>query len=360
MNKLSYIAFIIILPLLFFVSCNLSSTRIDETFRVKVNQGELAVRIIGNSDQPLVINLHSGPGGSSAFDVLLTNSHLENYLVAYPDQRGCGKSSTCRNPELLTLEQAVEDLDMVIDSLCNRYGREQVNLIGTSWGGTLGFLYLLEHQEKINAFASIGGNVNTFYQNQSLINHEMKLASTLLDQDPSEKRETELLDITKELKRIQKGDNANFYEDILKLRHQFPLKLGFNPYYADPSKTIRPDEILADSLKMDKMNYTMEEFFETVRKGEIVRKIFYNNSKYNNLNIEDELAKIHTPVLIVQGEEDYIAGKEQAQKIYNGLINVDGNNKELHILPDVGHSPVIEAPDKFAMIVNSFFGKHEK
>jgi pimeloyl-ACP methyl ester carboxylesterase len=325
---------------------------------IKVPRGELFVRLKGDPAKPILVNLHGGPGGSSAFEVLLMDPYMGNYLVAYLDQRGCGKSTECRDPDLLTMNQYVKDLDIVIDTLLNKYNHEKVNLMGSSWGGLYGFLYLLENQEKVNAFASIDGKVNHPYQNQSLINHEIDLAVKLLEQEPPEKRKEELSNILVELERIQKGDFADFYEDVLKLKHTFPPKLGFNAYYADTSKIIKPNEILSDSTKMKKMNFTLEEFYEAMRKGGIVNKAFRNNRNYNTLNIENQLSAINIPVLVVQGEEDYIVGKEQAQKIYNGLTNVNENDKELHILPNVGHSPIIEAPEQLMTIVNGFLGKY--
>jgi dienelactone hydrolase len=86
----------------------------------------------------------------------------------------------CKDTSMLTVEQYVEDLDIVIDSLRNRYNKEKVNLMGTSWGGMYGFLSLLKDQNKVNAYACIYGKVNSNYHNHSLIDFETRKAKEML------------------------------------------------------------------------------------------------------------------------------------------------------------------------------------
>ncbi|PKP46351.1 MAG: hypothetical protein CVT92_17490 [Bacteroidetes bacterium HGW-Bacteroidetes-1] len=81
--------------ILFGTSCN--STRnntdfTDDELMLKVPSSELYVRVRGNAEKPLIINLHGGPGGYSGIDIKLMGPALENnFLIAYLDQRGCGK-----------------------------------------------------------------------------------------------------------------------------------------------------------------------------------------------------------------------------------------------------------------------------
>ncbi|MGC9343679.1 MAG: alpha/beta fold hydrolase, partial [Bacteroidales bacterium] len=81
-------------------------------------ESQLYVRVRGNPDMPMIVNLHGGPGGYSGIDIKLMGPALEDkFLVAYLDQRGCGKSLECTDTTLLKVEQYIEDLDIVIDSL---------------------------------------------------------------------------------------------------------------------------------------------------------------------------------------------------------------------------------------------------
>jgi len=328
---------------------------------IKVPSSELYIRVRGNTEKPLIVNLHGGPGGYSGIDIKLMGPGLEDkFLIAYLDQRGCGKSLDCKDTSMLTVEQYVEDLDIVIDSLRNRYNKEKVNLMGTSWGGMYGFLYLLKDQNKVNAYACIDGKVNSNYQNHSLIDFETRKAKEMLQTDISKERKTELEHIVNELARIKKSNFAQFHTDVNWMKHEVPPKLGFNAYFADTSKIISFNDVLQDSALMSLMKYTKEEYAEVGEKAETVNRAFRNNPDYNNINIEPELVNIKTPTAVIQGDQDYVVGTEHAELIYNALSALTQNKKELHIIPGVGHCPAIESPEKLSDILVDFFEKRTK
>jgi len=348
--------------ILFGTSCN--STRnntdfTDDELMLKVPSSELYVRVRGNAEKPLIINLHGGPGGYSGIDIKLMGPALENnFLIAYLDQRGCGKSLDCKDTSMLTVKQYVEDLDIVIDSLRNKYNKEKVNLMGTSWGGMYGFLYMLSHQEKVKSYACIDGKVNSHYQNHSLIDFEMDKSQEILDTTNSASKIAELEFIISELKRIKSSNFADFHTDVNWMKHEVPSKLGFNAYFADTSKIISFNDVLEDSALLNLMKYTKEEYAQVGEKAEIVNRAFRNNPDYNNINIEPELKNITTPTIVIQGDLDYVVGAKHAELIYNALSGLSLENKELHILPDTGHCPAIESPEKLANILTLFFSKH--
>ena len=80
---------------LFLIFCNpVTGKNIDESFCIPVEGSELFVRVSGNITKPLIIYLHGGPGGFSTLEHELFKDTLEqNYLIAYLDQRGCGRSA---------------------------------------------------------------------------------------------------------------------------------------------------------------------------------------------------------------------------------------------------------------------------
>lgn len=332
--------------------------KIDEELMVAVPLSELYIRVRGNPNGALILNLHGGPGGYSGIDIQLMGPWLEeDYLLAYLDQRGCGKSPGCTDTSMLTVEQYVQDLDIVIDSLLNRFGKKALNLIGTSWGGMYGFLYLLHNQDKVNAFACIDGKVNSHYQNHSLIDYELKLIDSLLKDKCSRAGETELIMIQQELIRIQESNFEQFHTDVNRLKHEFPPKLGFNAYFADTSKVISLTDVLEDTALLNLMKYTREEYLKVGKKAEIVNEAFRNTPSYNNMNIEDELKNISIPVAVIQGRKDYVVGIGQGELIYSALANLS-DKKELHLIPNTGHCPAIENPELLQGILNDFFNKY--
>lgn len=332
--------------------------KIDQELMINVPESQLYVRIRGNKEKPLIINLHGGPGGYSGIDIKLMGPGLEDkFLVAYLDQRGCGKSLDCRDTSMLTVEQYIEDLDIVIDSLRNRYNKEKVNIMGTSWGGMYGFLYLLKNQNKVNAYVCIDGKVNSNYQNHSLIDFETKIAKEMLQTDISEERKTELEHIVNELARIKKSNFAQFHTDVNWMKHEVPPKLGFNAYFADTSKIISFNDVINDSALLQLMKYSKDEYAQIGEKAEIVNTAFRNTPSYNNINIESELKTIKTPTIVIQGDHDYVVGVGHAELIYNALTALAQNKKELHVIPGVGHCPAIESPRQLSAILVGFFEK---
>lgn len=275
-------------------------------------------------------------------------------------EESCGKSLACSDTARLTVEQYIQNLDIVIDSLMKRYNKKHVNLMGSSWGGMYGFIYMLSHQEKINSFACIDGKANSHYQNHSLIDYETERAHALLQTTTSDSVKNELKSIISELKRLKKSNFEHFHKDVNWMKHEVPPKLGFNAYFADTSKIISFKDMLGDTALMKLMKYSEKEYAEVGEKAEIVNQAFRNNADYNNINIEEELVHIKTPTAVIQGDQDFVVGTEHADLIYNALSALSVEQKELHIIPETGHCPAIESPDRLAEILVSFFEKHNE
>lgn len=354
---------VLALSVVTFYSCRQSPPpgSADDEIMVAVPGSELYLRVRGEADQPLLINLHGGPGGYSGIDIKLMGPALEDqFLVAYLDQRGCGKSPACEDTSMLTVEQYVEDLDIVIDSLRHRYNKKTVSLVGTSWGGMYGFLYMLEHPGKIASYACVDGKVNSHYQNHSLIDYEMERAMAISDTTRSAATKDEMEFIISELKRIRNSDFENFHTDVNWMKHKVPAMLGFNAYFVDTSKVISFRDVIEDTALLELMRYTPEEYAQIGEKAEKVNTAFRNTPSYNNINIEEDLKNIKTPTLVVQGEQDYVVGVEHARLIYDALSGLDAQQKELHLIPGVAHCPAIESPERLSEILVSFFGKHAR
>jgi len=85
--------------------------------------------------------------------------------------------------------------------------------------------------------------------------------------------------------------------------------------------------ILQDTASMNLMKYIKEEYAGVGEKAETVNQAFRNNAAYNNINIEPELAKITTPTVVIQGDQDYVVGLGHAELIYDALSGLSSENK---------------------------------
>ncbi|SFI84696.1 alpha/beta fold hydrolase [Myroides guanonis] len=332
--------------------------QIDIEFFIPVEKSKLYTRVIGNTEKPIIISLHGGPGAFSVDHEFYKDVFEKDYLVVYFDQRGGGKSEECTDKTMLTTDQFVEDLDMVVDYIQDKYPNKKINLLGTSWGGTYGFLYLLKHQDKINSFISSSGFIDSPQRNFALINHERKLANELLKITTDSVKKVRYEQILTKLDEIEKSGFKDFFEYMNVIRYEFPKDLGFDVYWAKPELKEKKAELLSDPDFYVRVKYTPEQLEKAIERMEYINEVFMNMESYNNLNIVNEIEAIKKPILVIQGEYDYAIGVEQGRTIYNALKNVSKKNKELVYIKNASHNTPFEAPEIYYNTMKSFFKKH--
>jgi pimeloyl-ACP methyl ester carboxylesterase len=111
-----------------------------------------------NTAHPALLLLHGGPGISEAPLFRRYQAALErHFLVVYWEQRGAGRSFRADiPPTTMTIAQFLRDLDAVVDLVRRWFGKEQVVLLGHSWGTALGTLYTYQHPDKVAAYVGTG------------------------------------------------------------------------------------------------------------------------------------------------------------------------------------------------------------
>lgn len=132
---------------------------IFETHYVRGGGGtRLHVRIKGRvGSRPPLLYLHGGPGGGvnlAAFETY-AGPLLEPFTpVAYLHQRGvlCSEDPGIKEQ---TLGRHLQDIRAVVAFLCERFQTRHVYLLGHSWGGFTGFLYLTRYERTIARFVAL-------------------------------------------------------------------------------------------------------------------------------------------------------------------------------------------------------------
>lgn len=346
-----------------FLSVNTSNAQdqtaqIDTEFFIPIDKSKLYTRVIGNAEKPIIIALHGGPGAFCVDHEFYRDVFEKDYLVVYFDQRGGGKSDEFKDKSMLTTDQLVEDLDDVVDFISAKYPNKKINLLGTSWGGTYGFLYMLKHQEKVNAFISSSGFVDSPQRNFALISHERQLANELLKTTTDTAKRKKYSEILIKLDEIEKSGFKDFFQGMNMVRYEFPKDLGFDVYWAKPELKEKKNALLNDPAFFARVKYTPELVEKAIEKLEYINEVFMNTESYNNLNIVDEIAVINKPVFVVQGEYDYAIGVEQGRTIYNALKNVPEGDKELLYIKDASHNTPFESPEIYYNAMKTFLAKH--
>ena len=137
---------------------------IDKGFQVKSGGAELYIKIRGQDiNKPVLLYLHGGPGeanGPLLFQAYAGPELEKHFVVGYLHQR-----NTCMSPEVpvktLTIKQYIEDVDNIVTFLKEKFQKDKIFLLGHSFGGGLGYLYLQEHEDNIKKFVSAGGAFST-------------------------------------------------------------------------------------------------------------------------------------------------------------------------------------------------------
>jgi proline iminopeptidase len=113
-------------------------------FRVPVGTADLYAREIGRG-QPIVV-LHGGPDFDHNYFLPDMDRLSDSYRLVYYDQRGRGKSADRVQPDDVTLDSEIADLDKV-----RQYVQlNSIAVLGHSWGAVLALEYVIRHPDRVS------------------------------------------------------------------------------------------------------------------------------------------------------------------------------------------------------------------
>ncbi|HKR06168.1 MAG TPA: proline iminopeptidase-family hydrolase [Bacteroidia bacterium] len=102
----------------------------------------------GNNPEIKVLLLNGGPGCTHEYFECFENFFpKEGFEFIYYDQLGCGNSDNPGDTSLWDLPRYVEEVEQVRKSL--NLGKENLYLLGHSWGGILAMEYALKYQDNL-------------------------------------------------------------------------------------------------------------------------------------------------------------------------------------------------------------------
>lgn len=288
-----------------------STTAIDEVGGpVSINGTSLFVRVVGEGD-PLVV-VHGGPGMEHSYltpgiDVLADAAQLVLY-----DQRGTGRSFEISDPDSLTLEAFLADIDGVREAV----GRERIDVLAHSWGGLLALLYAARYPERVRSLVLVG----SVEPGQRFADEAGQRAATLRTE-----ADAELID---SLARSE-GFAARDPGTVSRL-----YWAAFRPTFADRAR--------ADWLRVDFTELTAR------RGGDVAAGVM---GPLGAFDYWDEVQTISSPTLIVHGAAD-----PSPLAVPTALRDAIAG-AELVVLEDSGHFPFLEEPDAFREAVGSFLAQ---
>ena len=310
-------------------------------FHLSNKGAKIPIWVQGNLDSDVILfTVHGGPGDAGMAHHVETGFQLleEDYLLVYWDQRFSGMTQGRYSKDGLHPDQFIEDLEKVVDLVRSKYPDKQRFMIGHSWGGQLsaGYLGRDNHAELFKGWIDLDGSIYAEMETQLM-------KEWILEKVPAE---------------MAKPDaNLEFWQVILDFYEENPNPGNYSaaqPYWYVSA-------LHGDVYDIDKY---YEEF--KIPYAQLIFKSMFSMSYYNdsfyedevdkrwdNINYTPELAQITIPALMLWGAYDGIVPPKVADYVYEQLGTKEAY-KHIVKIPECGHGPQVEHPERFYDEVSGF------
>jgi proline iminopeptidase len=303
---------------------------IAELTTVKVAGNDLRLMVRGRDvDAPVLLFLAGGPGGS---ELGAMRRHLpeleEHFVVVTWDQRGTGASYSTLDPtSTYTLASALDDTLAVTNHLRERFGQDEIYLMGQSWGTLLGVLATQRQPELYRAFIGTGQMVSPAATDRIFYDDTLQWARD----EGRDGLVAELLSIGP-----PPYDDMLDYETALSYEHQvYPYDRSPN---AEGQGGFSENFLVEEYSLIDKV-HLLGAFMDTF-------SVLY--PQIQGIDFRDDVPSIDVPVFFVQGAHE-AAGRSEPFEEWFRLL--DAPVKERIVLATSGHRPLFEQPDEFVDVM---------
>jgi len=263
-----------------------------------------------------LVVLHGGPDFDHSYFLPELDRLSDAFRLIYYDQRGRGKSADGVQPEDVTIESDVEDLDR----LREYFGLERVALMGHSWGGLLALEYAIRHPDRVSRLILIN-TAPVSHDDFSLMRQELPKERAPADLEKLNIRPSDPL--------FQEGDPdtvAAYY------------RIHFRP-------TMRQPEQLESMVERLRASFTKEGVLKARAIEDRLVEETWLRSDYDLL---PKLANLSIPTLVLRGDYDFIP-RECAERVASAIPEA-----RFVELSNCGHFSYLERPDEFREAVAVF------
>lgn len=274
-----------------------------------------------NIENPLILMLHGGPGAP-----LMPFSHTlkrleDEFIVAYWDQRGAGKSYSDGIPSnTMTLEIFLKDAIEVIQFLKSEYDKNRIFLAGHSWGSLLGIN--IAYQYPSNIYAYVGISQVTNYIKGLKVSYDFAL---------KEAEEKNMIDKIEKLKEIGQPPYENM-SDLFLLSSYISEFGGAYHLPVDADSIIRSSEVYSPSD------------IECINKGMQFSAINLIEEILRTDLIQEEKTEFEIPIVFLCGKYDYFVPLEVTTEYYE---TIKSPNKEIMFFSKSAHFCYLEETENF-------------
>jgi proline iminopeptidase len=291
--------------ILILLSC--STPKTDEEGLLAVNGTNLYYHAFGEGEPVIVI--HGGPVLDQSYMIDHFKVLSKNHRLIFYDQRASGKSAADVDTSSMTIKNLIDD----IDQLRQKLGLDQVHVLGHSWGGMLAAKYAIEYPLKVKSLVLCDAMPPSFRlwneEEQILAQRTSSYDSLLEDQIKSQPG--------------FKNKEVKWVDSL--------MKVAFKSQFEDTTK------LALLKIKLPEDYFKRSKIFEHI------------GPELFAFDLTTQLEKIIAPTLIIYGD------KEPASEISAPVYKSGIADSKLVIIPNSGHFPFIEQPERFNNAVNLFW-----
>lgn len=290
-----------------------SVSSVQEGF-VPVRNARIYYREIGQG-QPILL-LHGGPDFDHTYFLPDMDRLADTFRLIYYDQRGRGRSAQNVQPEEVTIQSEIEDLE----HLREYFQLDSVPVLGHSWGALLAMEYALHHPKRVS---------HLILMNAAPASHDdfMRLQQFRHERPAADLAKMKELSSTI---KYQEGDPdtvADYY------RNHFRA-------------TLKRPEHLETLMKSLRSSFTKEGILKA---REIEERLVHETWSSSEYNVLPKLGQLLIPTLILHGDRDHIP-LECASHIAESIPG-----SRFVVLSDCGHFSYLECPGDVRKEIENFF-----
>jgi proline iminopeptidase len=280
---------------------------------VNVERASLFVREIGEGE-PVVV-LHGGPDFDHTYLLPELDRLASGYRLIFYDQRGRGASAAGIEPEDVSLESEIADLD----AIRRAFDLASVTLLGHSWGVLLALEYALRHPKRVRRLIMM---------NAAPVCH----TDFLLFGASRHSRAPDKLSALQAIRTTPGFQNGE--ADAVAAYYQVHFR----------SALARPD-LLEPLIHRLRASFTREGILKA---RAIEGRLFDQTWSLPEYDLLPAISALRMPALVLHGDRDFIP-VECAAHIADALPSA-----HLLVLDDCGHFAYLEQPEQTETAVNTF------
>ena len=311
---------------------------IAELVDVPIGGHDQSIMLRGvSADAPVLLFLEGGPGGTGIGRIRNSGEDLErSFVVATWDQRGTGKSYDALEPaSTLTLNQMVSDTLAVTTYLRERFDKDKIYLVGSSWGTIIGTLAVQRSPEQFHAYVGTGQMVDPFATDK------LMYAESIADAEA--RGDTGTADTLRSM-------GPPPYDDTL----DYPIAIASNPKWLNFEHG--PDYHASSEYPMSLFvsEYTLIEQLRGMAAIAETYHVLY--PQLSDTDFRTRVPRLDVPVYLVEGRHE-VAGRETLAKEW--FQDLSAPSKEYVYFDHSGHTPPFDEPGRFADLMGQLLDSTE-